>query len=540
MLHEAPTEDAVPPHRMIAGRYTLDRPIGAGGMGEVWRAYDERLDRRVAVKMMLTDLRGADGVPGFGAAEAMQTRRDRFLREVRTTATLGHLAIPSIYDTGIDEESGRPYVVMQLLRGRELSTVIDTTDYATDPLPISWAAAVGVQIASALDEVHRHDVVHRDIKPSNLMLTPDGLIKVLDFGVAALVGAGINPRLTQEGMTVGTPPYMSPEQSLANAVGPAADIYALACVLYELLSGCTPFTADVNHSHNWHHVRTPPPPIRTRRPDVPADLEHLLLGMLDKEAERRLGASQIYDALLPWVHGQDTGMLPHSEYDPRQPFRRPFGGPTKPVTMATYTPTVVIPATDAPATDVEPVGMSDAEADEVADLAARMAQNGQFTQAIDILQDAVHRAGDTVLRIDLLFSLAQVKFLVGAHSEAAEHFEEAGAAYANRFGADDGQARLCRYYVAQCRMALGEATAAIEAFSSYAADEPDPADGEAIDRYLDALASLTRLHAAREHFSEAIAGAEELRREALRLRGPDAPELADIDGFLNRLGRFGN
>ncbi|MET8184053.1 serine/threonine-protein kinase [Streptomyces sp. NPDC005336] len=540
MLHDAPLQDAAEPSRVIAGRYRLDRPIGASGMGEVWHAYDERLDRRVAVKMMLTDVRGVPGVPGFGAAEALQNRRDRFLREVRTTATIEHLGIPAVYDTGVDDVSGRLYVVMQLLRGREVQTFIEENDYATEPLPISWAAAAGAQIASTLETVHRHDVVHRDIKPANLMLTPDGVVKVLDFGVAALLGSGIHPRLTQEGMTVGTPPYMSPEQSLANAVGPASDIYALACVLYELLTGKPPFTTDADGSCTWHHVRTPPPLIRTLRPDVPEELERLLLGMLDKEPERRLDASQVYDALLPWVHGQDTARTTQPEFDPRQPFSRPFSrpssGPPKRPSPRAYTPTEVVPVPSDAAEAVAP--LTDQEADDVSDVAARLAHEGNFAQAADLLQDAIVRAGDTVLRNDLLFSLAQVKFLAEIYSEAVDHFAEAEAAYTERYGAEDSQAQLCRYYVAQCRMSLGESTAAIEAFRSYAAREPDPTDAEAVDRYLDALMSLTRMHAARERFSDAVAAAGDLREATRRLRGPNAPELADIEGFLARLSRF--
>ncbi|MCX5364061.1 protein kinase [Streptomyces sp. NBC_00124] len=537
MPHDLPTENANQPSRVIAGRYRLNRPIGAGGMGEVWHAYDERLDRRVAVKMMLTDVRGVDGVPGFGAAEALRNRRDRFLREVRTTAALEHLGIPAVYDTGIDEDSGRLYVVMQLLRGRELAGFIKDTDYTTTPLAVSWAAAAGAQIASALDVVHQHDVVHRDIKPANLMLIPDGVVKVLDFGVAALLGSGAQPRLTQEGMTVGTPPYMSPEQSLANAVGPASDIYALACVLYELLTGMPPFTAD-SHSYAWHHVRTPPPPIRTLRPDVPEELEDLLLGMLDKEPEHRLDAAQVYDALLPLVYGQDASVTARPEFDPRQPFRRPFGGPPKRAKRVSYTPTEVVPVPHDAAMAASPAPLTDQEADEVADVAAQLVQDGQFVQAADLLVGGILRAQDDVLRDDLFFSLAQVKFIAGAYGEASEYFEAAEAGYAERHGAEDEQAQLCRYYVAQCRMALGEATAAIEAFRAYLAHEPDTTDEAAVARYLDSLFALARLHAAKERFAEAMAVGEQLRGATRRLRGPAAPDLVDIDGFLARLSRF--
>ncbi|MEU8777187.1 serine/threonine-protein kinase [Streptomyces sp. NPDC048606] len=526
------------PSRVIAGRYRLDRPIGAGGMGEVWHAYDERLDRRVAVKMMLTDTRGLSGIPGLGAAEMLANRRDRFLREVRTTAALEHLGIPAIYDTGIDETTHQLYVVMQLLRGREVQTIVDDTDYDVSPLAVSWAAAAVVQIASVLDEVHRNDVVHRDIKPANLMITSDGVVKVLDFGVAALRGSGNHPRLTQEGMTVGTPPYMSPEQSLANEVGPASDIYALACVMYELLTGRPPFAADANGSHAWHHVHSGPPPIRRRRHDIPQELEDLLLGMLDKAPERRLNAAQVYDALLPWACQRDGSTAIQSEHDPRQPFRRPFGGPPKRPTPIGYTPTLVMPAEPDSASETPSTPLTDEEASEAADLAAQLAQAGKFVQAADLLVGAIQRAQDGVLHGDLMFSLAQVRFLAGAHSEAAPLFDEVGTAWTDRYGANDEQALLCQYYVAQCRMALGESSAAINAFLAYTAQAPEPTDAEAVDRHLDALANLVRLHAARERFPEARSAAAALREATQRLRGPDAPDLADIDGFMQRLKRF--
>ncbi|MDI3417946.1 serine/threonine-protein kinase [Streptomyces luteolus] len=537
MVHNASTEEAGRPSRVIAGRYRLGHPIGAGGMGEVWHAYDERLDRRVAVKMMLTDTRGLPGIPGLVAVEMMANRRDRFLREVRTTAALEHLGIPAIYDTGIDETTHQLFVVMQLLRGREVQTFIDQTDYDYAPLGISWAAAAGVQIASVLDEVHRNDVVHRDIKPANVMISTDGVVKVLDFGVAALRGAGGHPRLTQEGMTIGTPPYMSPEQSLANQVGPASDIYALACVMYELLTGRPPFSADTEHSHAWHHVRSMPPPIRTMRPDVPTELETLLLGMLDKEPERRLDASQVYDALLPWVYQQDADHSIRAEFDPRQPFRRPFSGPPKRVSPVGYTPTMVVPVEAGVAAQPSADELTEQEADEVADVAAQLAQDGKLTQAADLLSTAIGRA-EELLRDDLIFSLAQVRFLAGAYSEAAGHFEEAGTGYASRYGTEDDQALLCRYYTAQCRMSLGETTAAIDEFRAYVAKKPDTTNVEAVARYLDSLSALTRLFAAGERFPEAVKAAEELRQATMSLRGPSAPELADIDGFLARLRRF--
>ncbi|MEV4870671.1 serine/threonine-protein kinase [Streptomyces syringium] len=540
----APMEDTVEPDRALAGRYLLHAPIGAGGMGEVWRAYDQSLDRRVAVKMMLAEQPSPYAAPNAAHQEALGIRRQRFLREVRTTAGLHeHPGIPAVYDTGVDEATGRLYVVMQLLKGREVQTLIDETDYDFEPLPLAWAAAIGAQIASTLDEVHRHDVVHRDIKPANLMLTPGGVVKVLDFGVAALLGSGSNPHLTQEGLTVGTPAYMSPEQSLANAVGPAADIYALACVLYQLLTGRTPFSATDNKSLMWHHVNTPPPAVRALRADVPGELEQLLLGMLHKDSERRMSAAAVYETLLPLAtQGAPLGTLPlltadGLELDPCTPFASPFGRSIRrgPDVAIAYTPTLP----DVPlAADPVQMPLTEAAADEATEHAEELARQKQFTQAADVLATALARASDTDLAEDLNLSLAHVKFLAGAHRDAVVLFDQSAEALGRRFGVDDEEARQCRYYAAQCRMELGETTAAVAAFGAYVQQVPDKLDESAIGLHLEALAHIMRLEAGSERFPQARAAAITLRDAIRRYRGPDAPELAEIDGFIRRLERF--
>jgi serine/threonine protein kinase len=302
--------------RVIVGRYRLDRPIGQGGMGEVWAGYDIRLDRRIAVKLMKPPPapapRGAPGGPAEALraeqAEAAENARLRFLREVQTTAALAHPGIPAVHDTGTDEATGDLYLVMQLLTGAELADLIAEHDYDSSPPPLAWAAAIAAQVAAVLSEVHRLSVVHRDIKPRNLFLTPGGIVKVLDFGVAALLGAGELIKLTMTGQTVGTPPYMAPEQALASAVGPPADLYALGCVLHEMLTGHLPFTPSDGVSVQWHHVHTPPPPVRAIRPDIPAPIETLILKLLSKSPDERPGPDEVYDTLLP--HARESTATP--------------------------------------------------------------------------------------------------------------------------------------------------------------------------------------------------------------------------------------
>ncbi|MFJ2743440.1 protein kinase [Streptomyces sp. NPDC087440] len=540
----APTQDTGRSGRPLAGRYRLNALIGAGGMGEVWQAYDESLDRRVAVKMMLDEQPHVYAIRNAAHREAMEVRRQRFLREVRTTAGLHeHLSIPAVYDAGFDEASGRLYVVMQLLRGRELQTLIDETDYDYEPLPLAWAAAIGAQIASALDEVHRHDVVHRDIKPANLMLTPGGVVKVLDFGVATLLGSGSNPHLTQPGMTVGTPAYMSPEQSLANAVGPAGDIYALACVIYQLLTGRTPFAESDGKSVTWHQVNTDAPAVRALRSDVPSGIERLLLGMMEKAPEDRMSAATVYETLLPLAsQGAPAGVTPlvgvgGLDLDPCTPFTRPFGGSVRRgrAQARAYTPTVL----DTPAVvDSGVLPLSPAEADEAAERASELVGQKQFTQAADILTNALVKAKDSALEDELTLSLAHVKFIAGIHGEALGLFQEAAKRFGLRFGPDDAEVRRCLYYEAECQMELGETTAAITAFTTYTQESPDEEDQDAVDRYLEALAQVMRLEAGSERFSKAQAAAAALRDETSRYRGSNSPELADIDGFIQRLRRF--
>ena len=191
----------------------------SGGMSEVYHGYDERLDRRVAIKVLRPPASvpaAPDSPEAVEILDALDRDRKRFLREIRVTARLEHSGTPAVYDTGVetspDGGGSRLWLVMQLLRGPTLETVLNQTDYSPSPPSVAWAAAIAAQIAAVLADVHRVDIVHRDIKPSNVMLTDGGLVKVLDFGIAILRGAGALPRLTQVDSTVGTPAYMSPEQ----------------------------------------------------------------------------------------------------------------------------------------------------------------------------------------------------------------------------------------------------------------------------------------------------------------------------------------
>jgi eukaryotic-like serine/threonine-protein kinase len=202
------------------GRYRLERPLGHGGMATVFLARDEELDRPVAIKVLAQHLAGD------------RAFRERFLREARLAARLSHPNVVSVYDAG-EGEDGRPFIVMEYVPGRTLAEV--------GRLESGEAVGLVVQACHGLGPAHEAGLVHRDVKPQNLLLRDDGVLKVADFGIAR---AAETTALTQVGTVLGTAAYLSPEQALGEEVTPAADVYALGAVLYELLSGRTPYTFD--------------------------------------------------------------------------------------------------------------------------------------------------------------------------------------------------------------------------------------------------------------------------------------------------------
>ena len=270
-----------PRRELIFERYRVDRLAGRGGMSEVYHGYDERLDRRVAIKLLQPPANvpaAPDSPEAVEILDALDRDRKRFLREIRVTARLEHPGTPAVYDTGVQtapDGSRQLWLVMQLLRGSTLEALLNHADYDSSAPTVAWAAAIAAQIAAVLADVHRVDIVHRDIKPGNVMITDGGLVKVLDFGIAILRGAGALPRLTQVDRTVGTPPYMSPEQCLGQVVTAASDIYSLGCLLLELLTGDAPFLATADTPLRSHHLNTSAPSARSRRADVPVELDRL-------------------------------------------------------------------------------------------------------------------------------------------------------------------------------------------------------------------------------------------------------------------------
>jgi serine/threonine protein kinase/tetratricopeptide (TPR) repeat protein len=261
------------------GRYHLLDRLGAGGMGEVWRARDANLDREVAVKVLTS-----------GTIADAETHA-RFRREALALSRLSHSGIATVFD--FDDFEGTPFLVMELVTGGDLEARL-----ASGPMPFDDVRRIGAAIADALQDAHANGIVHRDLKPGNIMLTQTGQPKILDFGIAMLLGdAGAN-KLTRTGMILGSLPYMAPEQLTGDADSPQTDIYALGVLLFEMLTGRRPFLKERAEALMFEIFGSAPPTVRSLRPDVPDDLDRLVMGCLSKApADRPANAAAVSAAL---------------------------------------------------------------------------------------------------------------------------------------------------------------------------------------------------------------------------------------------------
>jgi len=291
------------------GPYEIVAPLGAGGMGEVYRARDTRLDRSVAIKILPADLSG-DAV-----------RRQRFEREAKVVSSLNHPNICTLYDIG--QQDGVDFIVMEFLEGQTLAERLEK-----GPLPVAQVLAYGAQIASALDKAHRNGVTHRDLKPGNIMLTQTGA-KLLDFGLAkaeATLAGGdtqteITPLatpMTQHGMIVGTVPYMSPEQVEGKEVDGRSDIFSLGAVLYEMVTGSRAFQGKSQFSVASAILEKAPAPIRNLQPLAPPALDRTIEVCLAKDPDERWQSAGDLWKELRWIAegGSQTGAMSGARITP--------------------------------------------------------------------------------------------------------------------------------------------------------------------------------------------------------------------------------
>lgn len=261
----------------LSDRYLLEERLASGGMGAVYAATDERLSRRVAVKLLREEL-------------AEQPRFvERFRREAQAVAALSHANIANVFDYGEDDH--HYYIVMELVAGRDLSTTLSERA----PLDSRTAADIAAQTCDALAAAHAGGVVHRDVKPGNIMVDDNGRVKVTDFGIARAAGQST---LTGTGSVIGTAQYLSPEQASGANIGPRSDLYSLGIVLYEMLTGAVPFTGDTPIGIAMRHVAEDVPAPSTVNPDVPKALDDVIAKATAKDPERRFpSASAMGEAL---------------------------------------------------------------------------------------------------------------------------------------------------------------------------------------------------------------------------------------------------
>jgi eukaryotic-like serine/threonine-protein kinase len=264
---------------LFDGRYRIVRKLGSGGMADVYLAEDEELGRRVAIKI-LNDRHAND-----------DQFVERFRREAKNAAGLSHPNIVSIYDRG--EAEGTYYIAMEYLDGRSLKELV----VARGPLPIPDAIEATRQVLGALRFAHRKGVVHRDIKPHNVMADADGRLKVTDFGIAR---AGVS-QMTEAGSIIGTAQYLSPEQARGAAVDQRSDLYSIGVVLYEMLTGQVPFTGETPVEIAMKHLSDTPRPPSVLRPEIPPDLDMVVLRALAKSPEDRFQTAEEMDAELERV-----------------------------------------------------------------------------------------------------------------------------------------------------------------------------------------------------------------------------------------------
>ncbi|MFE7593611.1 protein kinase [Kitasatospora sp. NPDC057512] len=273
--------------RALNGRYELVGILGVGGMATVWRGVDRVLGRQVAVKVLNGGL--ADD-PRFA---------ERFSREAQHAAMLVHPRIVMVFDSGVDQ--GTPFIVMELVTGRSLAALLAEQQV----LPVERAVGIAAAVCEALSVAHAAGLVHRDIKPGNIMITDDGGVKVVDFGIAR---AGSSSNLTQTASVLGTAAYLSPEQATASALDGRTDLYAVGCVLTEMLTGATPFTAETPVAIAFKHVSEQPLPPSVRRPGLPPALDAAVLRLLAKNpADRPADAAAARAELLGTVPGLMVG-----------------------------------------------------------------------------------------------------------------------------------------------------------------------------------------------------------------------------------------
>ncbi|MEU3710357.1 protein kinase domain-containing protein [Streptomyces catenulae] len=344
------------------GRYQLRDLLGEGGMAAVHLAYDSVLDREVAIKTLHSEL---------GREQAF---RERFRREAQSVAKLTHTNIVSVFDSGEDELDGGmvPYIVMEYVSGQPLRSELDGDIAQHGAMPTQKALKITADVLAALEASHEMGLVHRDIKPGNVMLTKRNVVKVMDFGIARAMQSGVTS-MTQTGMVVGTPQYLSPEQALGRGVDARSDLYSVGIMLFELLTGQLPFDADSPLAIAYAHVQEEPPLPSSINQSIPPAVDALVARALKKNPNERFptaeamqdeclriagsaqsggspliisegprartSGSSVSSAVFPMATGTPATPAPPNVQQPYQPMPTPGYGPSTPPPVNNAFPT---------------------------------------------------------------------------------------------------------------------------------------------------------------------------------------------------------
>ncbi|MFE9321886.1 protein kinase [Nocardia sp. NPDC052278] len=445
---------------VIGGRYELTAELGRGGMGEVYEGYDNRLDRKVAVKLM--------HFPG-GAVSKKELAK-RFVHESRIMAKLNHPGTPTVYDVDIaDDDEDRPYIVMEYVDG----VTLDVLSKRYGPLPIGWVASIGAQTAAVLSAAHQRGIFHRDLKPSNLMLCADGTLKVLDFGLAMFLDPEVS-RLTRIGDMLGTPHYMAPEQIKGLTVVPQTDLYSLGLVLHELLTGQRVVEGATEYSVWDNQIHVYAPSITQERPEVSDDFGELIMGMLAKNpADRPADADAVHAALLPHVRD----LVPFQEVtEPRGPTRM-YADAMGSISGDRWRASASTASSTTPPTlpDGGSAGFSRGDIDRAMNLAGALADDSRYEQAVAALVPVVSVAtrvlgphDDAVIEARL--RLAEIRFENNEYRVAAPLYSALVQDLTAMRGPHTDEVFQCRRQEATCYVLMGDTSGGLALLKRLLAD----------------------------------------------------------------------
>ncbi|ANP53918.1 serine/threonine protein kinase [Streptomyces griseochromogenes] len=425
--------------RMIGDRYEVQRPLGAGGMGQVYEARDLVLDRRVAVKVLVR-----------GSADAAFP--ERFMREARALARISHPNAVVVHDVALHEQV--PYLVMELLEGVDLARLMSIRG----ALPPDLVRAVAFGMCSGLAAVHNAGMLHRDVKPSNVHLTREGRVVLQDFGIAHLLDT-TQTSLTATNAVIGTPLYMAPEVIRGDRVGPQSDLYALGACMYEMLAGRRAFDGDSPLTIIFRVVQEAAAPLHDI-PGVPADLAELVAGLMAKDPARRPSAAVVRDLLR--VPADATELVAEAVTgELRERAVRDFG-PDRPAT-----PDRIVPAAE-PTAEAVPQSAPPSSSTSAAVESRRVRHNdGELSLSSGTLSQIRRGISPAVAEARQREAVSLV--LRGSLDEAVELLGMVADVCRASFGPDHPTTLTCHYWQGVCLARLGAGGAAVAKFAEVTA-----------------------------------------------------------------------